>query len=204
MLTSFKLKHELPGKVLPSVPRKEKSSQVAVVSTTLDGDDDSVSVSSFRTFSSASSESQSSHQKTIAAEKSHVRTPSRTGGLFSAASNYLTGSSSSASVDNVAHRSKEPKMLVLWRETQRISLRAYLRALLADPQVAKSKTIRNFLSKDPMVLNEAELGDEKRRKEMDVARIEEQKNFFQIAQKRARELDVYMEGFRRDIVEHSR
>ncbi|RPB27624.1 PX domain protein [Terfezia boudieri ATCC MYA-4762] len=197
------LRHELPGKALPSVPRKETSSQTAVASTPFDGDDDSGSVSSFKTFSSSSSESQSSYQKTIAAEKSHARTPSRASGFLSAASNYLTGSSSSASVNNVAHESKEPKALVLWRETQRISLRAYLRALLANPQVAKSKTIRNFLLKDPIVMNEAELADEKRRKEMDVARIEEQKNFFQIAQKRARELDVYMEGFRRDVVERN-
>ena len=202
ILTFFKLRHELPGKALQSVPRKEISSQTAVVSTTLDDDDDSVSVSSFKTFSSSSSESQSSHQKTLAAEKSHARTPSRTGGFFSATSNYLTGSSSSASVNNDTHGSA--KTLVLWRETQRISLRAYLRILLADPQVAKSKAIRNFLSKDPIIMNEAELADEKRRKEMDVARIEEQKKFFQIAQKRARELDVYMEGFRRDIVERSR
>lgn len=203
ILTSLKLRHELPGKVLPSVPRKETSSQTAVVSTTLD-DDDSVSVSSFRTSSSSTSESQSSRQKAVAAEKSHARTPSRTGGFLSAASNYLTGNSSSGSVNNVAHESKEPKTLVLWRETQRISLRAYLRALLADPQVAKSKSIRNFLLKGPMVMNETELADEKRRKERDVARIEEQKKFFQAAQKRARELDIYMEGFRRDIVERSR
>lgn len=197
------LRHELPGKALPSVPRKEKTSQTAVFSTTSDGDDDSVSVSSFKTYSSSSSESQSSHYKTIAAEKSHARTPSRAGGFLSAASNYLTGSGSSTSVNNVAHESKEPRTFVLWRETLRISLRAYLRALLADPQVAKSKTIRSFLSRDPMVMSEAELADEKQRKEMDVARIEEQKKFFQIAQKRARELDVYMEGFRRDIVERN-
>ena len=186
------------------MPRKETSSQTAVVSTTLDDGDDSVSVSSSRTSSSSSSESQNSRQKTITVEKSHSRTPSRTGGFFGAASNYLTGSNSSSSVNSVAQESKEPKTLVLWREAQRVSFRAYLRALLADPQVAKSKTIRNFLLKDPISMSGTELADEKRRKEMDLSRIEEQKKFFQIAQRRARELDVYMEGFRRDIVERSR
>jgi hypothetical protein len=36
---------------------------------------------------------------------------------------------------------------------------------------------------------------------MDEKRIEEQKRFYEIARQRAKELDVYMERFRRDIVE---
>lgn len=39
---------------------------------------------------------------------------------------------------------------------------------------------------------------------MDEKRIEEQRQFYEIARQRARELDVYMEKFRRDIVESSR
>ena len=53
-------------------------------------------------------------------------------------------------------------------------------------------------------MTEADSSDEARRREVDLARVEEQKNFFQIAHKRAHELDLYMEGFRRDIVEKSK
>ncbi|KAK0326323.1 hypothetical protein LTR94_038618, partial [Friedmanniomyces endolithicus] len=54
---------------------------------------------------------------------------------------------------------------------------------------------------NPVRLNEEELGDIERRKEMDEKRIEEQRRFFEIARKRAEELEVHMEKFRRDIVE---
>lgn len=56
----------------------------------------------------------------------------------------------------------------------------------------------------PMTLNEEELIDVERRKGMDAIRIEEQKRFYEIARQRAAELDVYMEKFRRDIVESSK
>ena len=39
---------------------------------------------------------------------------------------------------------------------------------------------------------------------MDEIRVEEQRRFYEIARQRARELDVYMESFRRDIVESSK
>ncbi len=60
-----------------------------------------------------------------------------------------------------------------------------------------------FLTGNPIRLNEEEMGDIMRRKEMDERRIEEQKRFYEIARQRAKELDVYMERFRRDIVENS-
>jgi len=63
--------------------------------------------------------------------------------------------------------------------------------------------MQDFLTARPIKLNEEELGDIQRRKEMDEKRIEEQKQFYEIARQRAKELDVYMEKFRRDIVERS-
>lgn len=60
-----------------------------------------------------------------------------------------------------------------------------------------------FLTSKPIKLNEEELGDTERRKEMDEKRMEEQRRFYEIARQRAKELDVYMERFRRDIVERS-
>ena len=61
-----------------------------------------------------------------------------------------------------------------------------------------------FLTGNPIKPNQEELEDIQKRKEMDEKRIEEQRRFYEIARERARELDVYMERFRRDIVEHSR
>lgn len=49
-----------------------------------------------------------------------------------------------------------------------------------------------------------EVADEMRRRDMDALRVQEQKRFYEIAHARARELDVYMESFRRDIIEKSR
>ena len=100
-------------------------------------------------------------------------------------------------------RSHSPQPVRLHREDQRVSLRAFLRTLLQNPQIAESKAVLDFLTHNPVRLNEEELDDVYRRKEMDERRIEEQKQFYEIARKRAAELDVYMEQFRRDIVERN-
>jgi len=60
-----------------------------------------------------------------------------------------------------------------------------------------------FLTAEPTNLTEDEVVDVKMRMEMDEKRIEEQRRFYEIARQRARELDVHMEKFRRDIVESS-
>jgi len=60
-----------------------------------------------------------------------------------------------------------------------------------------------FLTADPTHLTEDEIVDVRLRVEMDEKRIEEQRRFYEIARERARELDVHMERFRRDIVESS-
>ena len=64
--------------------------------------------------------------------------------------------------------------------------------------------MQDFLTTNIIHLNEEEIGDIKRRKNMDQKRIEEQQRFYEIARQRARELDVYMEKFRREIVESSK
>ena len=63
--------------------------------------------------------------------------------------------------------------------------------------------MQDFLTGHPVRLNEEELNDIEKRKRMDEKRIEEQKRFYEIARERAHELDIYMERFRRDIVERS-
>ena len=93
--------------------------------------------------------------------------------------------------------------IVLYRENQRVSLRAFLRTFLQNEQIAESKAMYDFLTRDLIQLNQEELEDLQRRKDMDEKRVEEQKRFYEIARERARELDIYMERFRRDIVERS-
>lgn len=93
---------------------------------------------------------------------------------------------------------------VLHREDQRVSLRAFLRGFLQNAQIANSSAMTEFLTGNQVKLNEEEMDDVRRRMEMDEKRIEEQRRFYEIARQRARELDVHMEKFRRDIVESSK
>jgi hypothetical protein len=98
----------------------------------------------------------------------------------------------------------EPQQPIkLWRENQRVSLRAFIRQLLEDNQVANSEAMSRFLLENPIKLNEEEQVDVERRRAMDEIRLEEQRKFYELARERARELDVYMESFRREIVESS-
>lgn len=93
--------------------------------------------------------------------------------------------------------------VVLYREDQRVSLRAFLCTLLQNEQIAESKAMDEFLTGNPVKLNLEELDDVQRRKDMDEKRIEEQRRFYEVARERARELDIYMERFRRDVIESS-
>jgi hypothetical protein len=92
---------------------------------------------------------------------------------------------------------------ILFREAQRISLRASLRILLQNQHIARSKSMQEFLLNEPVVLTEVDKGDLERRKAVDDKRIEEQRQFYEIASQRAAEVDVHMERFRRDIIESS-
>jgi hypothetical protein len=83
----------------------------------------------------------------------------------------------------------------LWRENQRISLRAFLRSLLSNPQIAETKAIQEFLTFQPITPSDEDVIDISRRKAMDEKRVEEQKQFYEIARKRAAELDIYMEEY---------
>ena len=93
--------------------------------------------------------------------------------------------------------------VLLWRENQRISLRAFLRTLLHNPQIARTKAMQDFLTNDPFTPKDEDVEDIMRRLAVDKKRVQEQKKFYEIARKRAAELDVYMEQFRQDIVERN-
>jgi hypothetical protein len=90
---------------------------------------------------------------------------------------------------------KKDEPVTLWRESQRISLRAFLRSLLSNEQTAQCKAIEEFLTLEPMTPTDADVEDIANRKAIDEQRVEEQKKFYEIARKRAAELDIYMEEY---------
>jgi hypothetical protein len=61
---------------------------------------------------------------------------------------------------------------------------------LSNPQIAQTRAIQEFLTFQPIHPTDADVS---RRKAMDEKRVEEQKKFYEIARKRAADLDVYME-----------
>ncbi|KAJ5114891.1 hypothetical protein NUU61_000650 [Penicillium alfredii] len=174
-----RLRTEFPGKNLPPLPRKNKSSTSSWFSS---ADDDNSSVSSVSTQGTSLPDDSG---QTLA-PGGHQRSVSR--------SSMRSSKSPRVSTD-------VSRETVLYREEQRVSLRAFLRTLLQNKRIAESKAMEEFLIAGPIKLNEEEMIDVQKRKEMDAARIEEQRKFYEIARQRAAELDVYMENFRRDIVE---
>ena len=181
-----RLRTELPGKVLPPLPRKNKNSTIA--SLVGGDDDDASSISSVSTMDTTNSHPHSSKNLLT-----HRR--------FKSSSPRLSiGGSPHGSTASSRAQSPLPPVR-LHREDQRVSLRAFLRTMLQNPQIAESRAMNDFLKGKPVKLNEEESEDVENRKEMDARRLEEQQKFYDIARKRAAELDVYMEKFRRSIVE---
>lgn len=68
-----------------------------------------------------------------------------------------------------------------------------MRSLLHNPQVANTAAMQAFLSGDPITPSDDDVDDIMRRKAVDEKRIEEQKKFYEIARRRAADLDEYME-----------
>jgi hypothetical protein len=74
-----------------------------------------------------------------------------------------------------------------------VSLRSFIRSLLHNPQIANTKAVQEFLTSDPITPTDDDIDDITRRKEVDEKRLEEQRRFYEIARKRAADLDEYME-----------
>ena len=182
-----RLRAELPGKVLPPLPRKNKSQ--SVMSFGGDGAEEDDASSDESSVSTLADEGGS--LRVLGQHKAHHRSTSA----------FSSRSARSSPRPSVDMGKRERESVVLYRENQRVALRAFLRTILQNEQIAASKAIEEFLGGPVVTLNEEERQDVQRRKEMDEKRIDEQKKFYEVARKRARELDVYMERFRRDIVE---
>ncbi len=55
--------------------------------------------------------------------------------------------------------------------------------------------MQDFLTRNPITPSDEDVEDISRRKAVDQRRVEEQHKFYEIARKRAAELDVYMEQY---------
>ncbi|KAL2271098.1 hypothetical protein VTJ83DRAFT_469 [Remersonia thermophila] len=216
-----RLRTELPGRILPSLPHKNKADSTvpSTFGTRDSGDSERSSLSSMSI--RPPSHNGSVHQGdaaprllTVPDQRSGDRPSPRssvdgrppTPSLLSPRLRTVFGSKAKDEPipkPQDVEDSKSPETLILWRETQRISLRAYLRTLLHNPQIANTKAMEEFLTKDPVTLGDEDVEDIALRKKLDDIRVEEQKKFYEIARKRAAELDVYMEQFRQDIVERN-
>ncbi|KAH0352992.1 hypothetical protein KCU81_g1595, partial [Aureobasidium melanogenum] len=200
-----RLRLEIPGKVLPPLPRKNHSSSLY---TKDDDDDDSISSVSTQDVKEAAAHDEPAPAST--GFRSYLPNPFG-GGHRRTASRSSQTASPRASLDassttklnrksgDFSRDHSPPK--VLYREEQRVSLRAFLRNFLQNESIANSNAMNDFLTGNVVTLNQEEMDDVKRRIEMDDKRIEEQRRFYEIARARARELDVHMEKFRREVVE---
>jgi hypothetical protein len=192
-----RLRLEIPGKVLPPLPRKNHSNSLY---TKDDDDDDSVSSVSTQDVREAAS-----HDEPAPASsgfRSYLPNPFGGGHRRTASRTSQTNLRWGRKSGDFSSRDHSPPK-VLYREEQRVSLRAFLRNFLQNESTANSNAMNDFLTGNVVRLNEEEMEDVSRRIEMDEKRIEEQRRFYEIARQRARELDVHMEKFRRDVVESS-
>ncbi|KAK4162121.1 succinate dehydrogenase [Cladorrhinum sp. PSN259] len=188
------LRTELPGKVLPPMPKKNKA-DAAAPSDSGGGSNGSEasSISSVSTRPPASPAVDSFKQQSDAVSRLLSVKDQRSSGKLSPRTSF----------DGRPKSPRSQETVILWREGQRVSLRAFLRTLLHNPQIAQTKAMEEFLTGDPIPLTDADVEDIYQRKNLDKKRVEEQKQFYEIARKRAAELDVYMEQFRQDIVERN-
>lgn len=201
------LRLELPGKVLPVLPKKNKADSTAPgfsMPQFNGADSESSSISSVSTQLQSTSlavpqlgDSQETQPASLSV-RGHRRESSINSGKTSP-----RPSTDGRPRTPVSGSGAQDETVSLVRETQRISLRAYLRSLLQSPGIAQTAAMQEFLTRDVITPTDQDMDDIARRKAVDEGRVEEQKQFYEIARKRAAELDVYMEEFRQDIVERN-
>ncbi len=205
-----RLRMELPGKILPALPKKNKQNAAAqgLFSGMMGGgaETDTSSVSSLSTTATGVPAKLvvPGPADGVGDTASSMRNLSVHGHNRSASANSLSESTpiSRSSGDSEHHSPpNDDDIVILYRESQRISLRAFLRALLGNPDIARTRTIEEFLTLQHIQPTDEDVVDIDRRRLADEKRLKEQEQFYEIARKRAAELDVFMEQFRHDIIE---
>ncbi|KAG7050489.1 PX domain-containing protein [Colletotrichum scovillei] len=199
-----RLRLELPGKVLPTLPKKNKSDTTTTgLFSSLTGggspDSSASSVSSVSTMMTGLPPHEKDTHSKLSVLGEYSSSPSTTSGRNSP--RVSTDSRPKSPLPFLGGKRNE--QVTLWRESQRVSLRAFIRTLLSNPQIAQTKAMEEFLTRDQITPTDADIDDIERRKAVDAMRVEEQKKFYEVARKRAAELDIYMEEFRQEIVERN-
>ena len=90
--------------------------------------------------------------------------------------------------------------LRLAREKNRLTLRAYLHALMSSATIASSPVIRSFLLAGPTTLTDEELEDAQRREEADKTRDEGRKQFAKEVSSRVDSLRTIVKGMKGDLL----
>jgi hypothetical protein len=90
--------------------------------------------------------------------------------------------------------------LRLAREKNRLTLRAYLHALMSSATIASSPVIKSFLSADPTTLTNEEVEDAQRREEADRTRDEGRKQFAKEVSARVDSLRSVVKGMKGDLL----
>lgn len=197
------LRVEFPGKVLPPVPKKNKSDTEAPNFLSVGGSGNNSETSSLSSVSiiPPTDVNRSGNENGFRESLKNLQVRDHRHNK----STSSRGASPRPSMEGSLSPAPSPKFntAILWRENQRISLRAFIRQLLQNPQLAQSKAMQQFLTHDSITPTDEDVEDIMRRKAVDQRRLEEQQKFYEIARKRAAELDVYMEQFRQDIVERN-
>jgi hypothetical protein len=196
--TNCQLKDEFPGKDIPRLPTKNRSSTAApgigatIASAFKDDGDSSDTVSTIS-------------ENSLSVPYEPPPSPPATGPAPSPApkqgfiSHFRSASSPALHKQATSHDFHIP------REKNRLTLRSFLRQIIRDKRLARSATLREFLLSDPIAtLSREEEADIERRFEMDRIRLAEQKKFVDESRKRARELDQWLRGFKSDLIRNRR
>lgn len=88
----------------------------------------------------------------------------------------------------------------LAREKNRLTLRAYLNAILTNPVLGSSPVLRSYLTQDPITLTPQEIDDARRREEADRVREEGKRQFDQAVRKRVESLRGAMTQIKKDLM----
>ncbi|PWN28815.1 hypothetical protein BDZ90DRAFT_208233, partial [Jaminaea rosea] len=114
---------------------------------------------------------------------------------------HLDPSSSVSSSRRSSGAPSAPPPAQLAREKNRLTLRAYLRTLLAIPPVADSPVLADFLLGEPVHLTPAEEADCRSREALDAVRADETTRFNDEASKRVASLKSHLATFKADLVQ---
>jgi PX domain/Domain of unknown function in PX-proteins (DUF3818) len=168
------LRHEFPGRDVPRVPGKIRSSATAPRRAAWD-----------------LSGNTSDDTASLASEESSVPQSSPSEGP----STPTTYKDHGVNGTTVQER-------YLPREKNRLTLRAFLRHIALDGRLRRSRHFTQFLLRDPITLSVEEEMDVERRQEMDRLRLAEQGRFVEESKKRARELDRWLREFKSDLIQN--